>query len=102
MGNSLQGHNGTPTWLTIANAYDASGGPLARQAMAQEYLVMRRSAQWWVTLDGQRLGPHASQAVAVAAAIALAKLDARTGRAARVSVDDSGQVPVVFDSINAP
>lgn len=70
--------------------------------MAQrEYLVIRRAGQWWVSLEGDRRGPHASRQEAVDSAILGAKLDSRTGASARVSVDDPEDgFPVVYDSDN--
>ncbi len=65
----------------------------------REYLVLRRSAQWWVTIDGERSGPFVSEKAAVDAAISRAKLDFRAGQTARVSVDEPEDgVPVVYDS----
>lgn len=66
--------------------------------MRREYFVMQRSDRWWVTQDGTRLGPYSSGAVAIAAAIALARLDARVGRAARVSLEEAGNTPTVFET----
>jgi hypothetical protein len=67
--------------------------------MRREYLVLFRATQWWVTLDGSRLGPYLSKSVAVDAAIGLAELDFRVGTLARVSVDEPDDgVPVVYDS----
>lgn len=64
-----------------------------------EYLVMRRSAEWWVVRDGERSGPYVSEKVAVDAAIARAKMDFKGGTPARVSVDEPDDgVPVVYDS----
>lgn len=67
--------------------------------LRKEYIVMLRIGQWWVVVDGARLGPYLSQQVAAAAAVRMAKLDFRTGRHARVSVDDPNDgVPVIYDS----
>lgn len=69
--------------------------------MRKEYLVLRRSDQWWITIDGTRLGPYVAEKVAVAAAIALAKLDFKSGTHARVSVDNAADgVPVVYDTMS--
>jgi hypothetical protein len=67
--------------------------------LRREYLVINRSGEWWITLDGDRRGPHASRQEAIASAILAAKLEARTGTPARVSVDEPDDgVPVVYDS----
>jgi hypothetical protein len=64
-----------------------------------EYLIIRRSGQWWVTLDGERTGPFGSQNVAVDAAVYRARLDFKAGNTARVSVDEPGDgIPVVFET----
>ena len=55
--------------------------------LPKDYIVMRRSGQWWMTFDGDRRGPFVSQQVAVASAIHAAKLDFRIGQSARVSID---------------
>lgn len=65
----------------------------------REYLVMRPSGQWWVTLDGDRSGPFVSEKSAVDAAIGRAKVDFKGGQVARVSVDEPDDgVPVVYES----
>ena len=65
----------------------------------REYLVMRRSGQWWVTLDGERTGPFVSEKSALDAAIGRAKVDFKGGQPARVSVDEPEDgVPIVYDS----
>ncbi len=67
--------------------------------MQNEYLVLKRSGQWWLTLDGTRTGPFVSEKSAVDAAIARAKMDFKGGRQARVSVDEPDDgIPVVYDS----
>jgi len=65
----------------------------------QEYLVMKRTGHWWVTLEGARRGPYVSRQVAIDSAIHSAKLDFKAGNAARVSLDEPEDgVPVVFET----
>lgn len=66
---------------------------------AVQYLVMRRSAQWWFLADGARLGPFPNQSEAQKAAITAARSKERTGDKARVSLDDPDDgVPVIYES----
>ena len=55
--------------------------------MSNEYLVVTRQGQWWVLFDGHRLGPHETTLAAEVAAIALAKLDEKSGKQARVTTE---------------
>ena len=64
-----------------------------------EYLIIRRSGQWWVTRDGERTGPFVSENVAVETAVYRARLDFKAGTTARVSVDEPGDgIPVVYET----
>jgi hypothetical protein len=64
-----------------------------------EYVVIKRAGQWWVTMDGQRTGPHPSHDAAVGAAITSAKLYERSGNTARVSVDEPEDgLPTVYET----
>lgn len=64
-----------------------------------EYFVIKRSGQWWLTINGARRGPFVSRQAAVDAGIHAAKLDFKEEKSARVSVEEpDGVVPVIYDS----
>lgn len=63
-----------------------------------EYLVVQRSEQWWVMLDGTRFGPYLGRQIAIDRAVSLAKVDSKAGTTARVSVDDGEGIEVVHQS----
>jgi hypothetical protein len=63
-----------------------------------EYLVVQRSGQWWVMLDGARQGPYPSRRIAIDSAVSLAKTDFKASKTARVSVDDGEGMDVLYDS----
>jgi hypothetical protein len=65
-----------------------------------EYVVIKRAGQGWVTMDGQRTGPHASRDTAVSAAISSAKLYERSRNTARVSIDEPEDgLPTVYETM---
>lgn len=67
--------------------------------MFKEYIVRKRTAQWWVICEGEGFGPYISQKVAEDAATAMAKVDFTAGTPARVSVDeDEGAIRTIYDS----
>ena len=73
-----------------------ASGQHPQWALQSEYLVLQRSNQWWIVLDGNRSGPFASCPIAVAGAIAMAKTQLRLHAPARVSVDEDGCMSVVY------
>ena len=62
-----------------------------------QYLVIKRSNVWWVTLDGSRTGPYDSEKAAVDEAIIAANVYVRGGHTAEVAVDEPDDgVPTVY------
>ena len=65
--------------------------------IAAEYLVVERQRQWWVMLNGFRQGPYVSRQIAIDSAVSSARLGLKSGRPARVSVQDSNVFETVYD-----
>lgn len=63
-----------------------------------EYLVIERQNQWWVMLDGFRRGPFVSRQIAIDSAVSAAKIDFKSGRPARVSVQNGTDLVTAYDS----
>ena len=63
-----------------------------------EYLVIEREKNWWVMLDGFRSGPYVSRQIAIDSAVAAAKVDFKSGRNARVSVENGTDLVTAYDT----
>lgn len=63
--------------------------------MTLKSFVVQRGDQWWIYVEGSRLGPFPERKTAVRAAIALAKMHERAGGAVEVSADEPG-MPVLY------
>lgn len=64
-----------------------------------QYMVVKRSAKWWILLDGKRQGPFNTHEEAIQAATHEAKRNERAGTSSEVSWDDPDDgTPTVYKS----
>ena len=62
-----------------------------------QYVVVKRSGQWWISVDANRYGPYSKKDDALEAAVSHAKTRERSGRDGEVSWDDPNDgMPTVY------
>lgn len=65
----------------------------------RKYVVRIVGTSWWALDGDSSLGPYGSRKVAETAAIAMAKLDFRNGRAAIVTVEEGSEMVEIYNSM---